>query len=266
VQPSASFITVSPASGSGNASVTYTVAANTGAARSASIVINGIALNFTQESPKAPATCTIALSSASSSLAATSSTATVNVTSTNANCAWTAAADSSSFLTVSPASGSGNGTVTITAPANSGGQRTGTVVIGGINFTVTQAGSGLIASFQLLDPGQTAGPVTECRIRGTGSTTCTLQSTSFSKTNNIVLYEWQIQYTYVTIKTSNPSSTFPTTTITDSCGQTGASDGGTQQPLSVLLKVTDSQGNTATATAGTGDQPPLFITLYTCGL
>jgi hypothetical protein len=139
------------------------------------------------------------------------------------------------------------------------------VTIGGLTFTVTQAGSGLVASFQMTDPGQTIGPVTECRFRGTGSTTCTLTSTSFSK-NTIVLYEWQIQYNYVTIKTSNPQSTFPSTTITDSCGQTGATDDGAAQPLSVLLKITDGQGNTATAVAGSGDQPALFVRLYTCGL
>jgi len=130
---------------------------------------------------------------------------------------------------------------------------------------VTQPASGLTASFQLTDPAQTIGPVTECRFRGTGSTTCTLTSTSFSK-NNIVLYEWQIQYTYVTVKTSSPSSTFPSTTITDTCGQTGSTDDGVAQPLSVLLKVTDSQGNTSTAVAGTGDQPALSVRLYTCGL
>jgi hypothetical protein len=33
----------------------------------------------------------------------------------------------------------------------------------------------------------------------------------------------------------------------------------------VILTITDSNGNTATVTSGTGSQPPLFVRLFTCG-
>lgn len=264
---SASFLTVSSgASGTGNGTVNYSIAANTGAARSASITINGSVINFTQAAAavSAPAGCTVALSS--TSLKANSGGGTVNVDVTAAsNCNWTASSNAS-FLTTT-ANALGNGTVVITAAANPGAARSGTVTIGGQTVTVSQD-AGIVAAFNLLDPSQTAGPTNVCQFRGaSGSqTVCTLSSTSYTQsTASIVQYQWAVQYTYGSVKTINSTASASTLQIKDSCGGTQATDDGAFNPLSVTLTVTDSLGNTATATAGSGNQPALFVQLFNCG-
>jgi hypothetical protein len=146
------------------------------------------------------------------------------------------------------------------------------VTVAGQAFIVTQAGASVSASFQLLDPGASgSSPTTECRIRSAtpapGSpTTCTLQSTSIPLgTATIVNYAWSVQYTYVSGRTITQSGSSPTLSFSDTCGQTGSTDAGASQPLQVILTITDSNGNTATVTSGTGSQPPLVIRLFTCG-
>jgi hypothetical protein len=121
----------------------------------------------------------------------------------------------------------------------------------------------------MFDFGRQGTPTTECQFRSLsgGSTTCTLDSTSFPlSTNTIVSYAWTVQYTYVTPKTLTDSG--PTKnqfSFTDTCGQPTSTDDGASQPLIVTLTVTDNLGNTATATSGSGDQPALFVRLFTCG-
>ena len=241
---------------------------NSGAARSASVSIGSNVINFIQQPPQAPAACAISLSRATAAANSGGGTVSVDIAGV-ANCGWTATSNSS-FLTVTSGSpGSGPGTVVITAAQNTGQARSGTVTIGGLTFTVTQD-DGITAAFQLSDPSQTIGAVNECRFRGVTSsnpTTCTLSSTSFTGGSKaIVNYTWVIQYTYVTVKTITATSVFPTTTFTDTCGQASSTDDGVGQPLSVSLTVTDSAGNTASASSGAGSQPPLIVRLYTCGL
>ena len=135
-------------------------------------------------------------------------------------------------------------------------------------MTVNQAGSGVIASFNLLDPSVSASPATECQFRNVAvppqPTTCTLTSTSFTLgTLPIVAYQWTVQYTYVTVKVL--TGTNPQISFTDTCGQFSSTTDGVAQPLSVTLTVTDSAGNTATATSGTGSQPALAVRLFACG-
>ena len=62
------------------------------------------------------------------------------------------------------------------------------------------------------------------------------------------------------------NGTSSTLTFTESCGQFSASDLGTDVSLSVELTVTDAVGNTATVNAGSGNQPPLQLKAFTCGL
>jgi hypothetical protein len=263
---SASYLTASPATGAGSGSISYTMTSNQGAPRSASISVNGVVANFTQDAPQAPGQCAIALSRSTGIANSGGGDVSVDVTGAAA-CGWKATSNAS-FLTIkSGASGSGNGTVVITAAQNQGRARSGTVTIGGLTFTVTQD-DGITASFQLFDPGQSIGAVTECRFRGaTGSTTtCTLTSTSATQgPKAIVSYAWTIQYTYVTVKVLTPTSALPSVAIADQCGQASSTDDGVAQPLGVTLTVTDSGGNTATATSGTGSQPALSVRLFTCG-
>ncbi len=267
---SASFLTISSgATGTGNGSVAYAIAANTGAARSASIVVNGTAVNFTQAAQQvlAPAGCTVKLSATTGKINSGGGTLNIDVTA-DSNCGYTSTSNAS-FITVPSGTVTGNGTIVITASQNGGLARTGIVTIGGQTVTVSQD-AGVIAAFNLFDPGQTTVATNVCQFRSaTGaSNTCRVASTSFTGgANRIVTNTWTLQYTYGTVKVISSSGDPSTVSFTDTCGlaNSGASDDGVLQPLDVTLTVTDSAGNTATAKSGTGNQPPLFVQLFNCG-
>ena len=136
---SASWITVtSGASGSGNGSVGYSIAANTTISSRAGIVtIAGQAFTVTQ----AGMLCTATISPTGVSVAAASATGNIAV-SVPAGCVWTAVDDASWVSITSGASGNGNGTVAYSIAANPNTtQRTATIAIGGQFFGITQAGS-----------------------------------------------------------------------------------------------------------------------------
>ena len=261
----ASFISVTAgASGTGSGAVTYSVAANTGAARTGTLTVAGQTVTVTQN---AAGSCPYALSALTATVSGGGGTTNVTVT-TDATCAWTAVSNASFIFVTAGASGTGNGTVTFTVSPNPvASTRTGTLTIAGQTFTVTQnPGVGLVASFQMFDPASQVAASTECRFRSASAlpTTCTLQSTSSALgTNTIVSYAWTVQYTYGTIKTlAGSNSTLP---ITDTCGGATSTADGVAQPLSVTLTVTDNLGSTASATSGVGAQPALQVRLYTCG-
>jgi hypothetical protein len=213
--------------------------------------------------------CTFTVSPTTVSLGSAAATATIIVTAAS-TCGWTAVSGTPFISVTAGASGTGNGTVTISVDANTGATRTGTVTVAGQTVTVTQTGgsSAIVAAFQLLDPASQAGPTDTCRFRSATDqpTTCVLQSTSFPVgATGLVAFSWTVQYTYVTTKTLTQSGSSPQFSFTDMCGQMSSTADGVAQPLSVTLTVTDSAGNTATATSGTGNQPPLFVRLFTCG-
>jgi hypothetical protein len=158
---SAGFLTItSGASGTGNGVVNYSIAANTGVARAASIAVNGSIANFGQSAPFAPNECAVTLSTTNVKINSGGGSATVDVTAPSA-CNWNAGTSSpflsvaakqtaigSLAIAVTPQAGGqplpppppqmGNGTVTIAAAPNSGPSRSGTVSIGGQTVTVTQ--------------------------------------------------------------------------------------------------------------------------------
>ncbi|HET6956371.1 MAG TPA: hypothetical protein VFI56_07310 [Vicinamibacterales bacterium] len=221
------------------------------------------------ETFRTPTSCTYTISPTTLNINSTSATATIAVT-TGSGCGWTATTTSPFITFPNGASGTGSGGVLIAIPDNPGPSRTGTVTIAGQTFTVTQAGASVAAAFQLLDPSQTAGPTTNCQFRSGATppapTTCVVQSTSVPLgTASIVNYSWTVQYTYGTTKTITQSGASPSVSFTDTCGQTTSTSDGIAQPLSVMLTITDSSGNTATVTSGTGGQPALFVRLFTCG-
>jgi hypothetical protein len=133
---SATWATVSPASGFANGTVSVTAAANTGAARTATVTLagGGITRTVTVRQASALPDSSLTVSPDSLDFAAAGASKNVSVT---ANVGWTAAG-SGTWVTVSPASGSGNGTVSVTAAANTGAARTATVTLtgGGITRTV----------------------------------------------------------------------------------------------------------------------------------
>ncbi|MEZ5398639.1 MAG: BACON domain-containing protein [Bryobacteraceae bacterium] len=127
------------ASGTGNGTVTYQVAPNTGAARTGTFSVNGQTFTVTQE-----AACTYSLGSLTSAVGAGGGSGSFTVTAPS-GCAWTAASGAAWIVITSGASGSGSGSVSFTVAANTGAGRTGTVTAAGIGHTVNQAGAGSTA-------------------------------------------------------------------------------------------------------------------------
>ncbi len=130
-----SFITItSGATGTGNGSVGYTVAANTGIQRTGTVTIAGQTFTVTQSNG-----CTYSINPTSTTIAAAGGTGTVAVTASDTACPWTAVSNNSFITITSGATGTGNGSVGYTVAANTGIQRVGTVTIAGQTFTVTQS-------------------------------------------------------------------------------------------------------------------------------
>ena len=135
----AAWITVAPgASGSGSASVAYSVAANPSTtARTGSVTVAGNTFTVTQ----AGATCAPTISPTSLNVVAAGASGSVAVTAA-AGCTWTATSNAA-WITIAPgASGSGSASVAYSVAANPGTTaRTGSVTVAGNTFTVTQAGT-----------------------------------------------------------------------------------------------------------------------------
>ena len=132
----AQWITITAgASGSGNGTVAFTAAANTGAARTGTITIAGQTHTVTQSAP-----CTYSISAVSQNLNKNAQKGKDIDVSAAAGCAWTAVSNDSWITITSNASDSGDGTVKWTVSQNTGnGPRTGTMTIAGQTFTVTQS-------------------------------------------------------------------------------------------------------------------------------
>jgi hypothetical protein len=144
----ASWITVtSGSSGTGNGSVAFTVAANSGSARTSTLTIAGLAFTVAQ------AGCVYTISPTGQNVAVGGGAGTVAVA-TDAVCAWAAASGASWITVTSGSSGTGNGSTAFTVAGNTGGARTGTLTIAGHVFTVTQAA----CVFTLSRQGEYLGP------------------------------------------------------------------------------------------------------------
>ena len=139
---SAGWITIASgsSSGTGDGMVTYSVTANTGAQRTATITVAGRSHTVTQQAPLP--LCTYTISPAARTVSASAGSYTVSVDALRADCSWTAS-ESAGWITItSGSSGSGDGTVTYSVTANTGDQRSATITVEGKRHTVTQeAGS-----------------------------------------------------------------------------------------------------------------------------
>jgi hypothetical protein len=132
---SASWLTVtSGASGSGNGSVGYAVAANTGAARSATLTVGGKTVTVNQ----AAVSCNYTLLPASGSIGAAGGNGAVSINAPT-GCAWVPVSSASWLTVTSGSSGNGNGNIGYAAAANTGAARTATLTVSGTTFTVSQA-------------------------------------------------------------------------------------------------------------------------------
>ncbi len=131
----ASWLTVTPNSGSGSGTLAYSFTANTSASpRSATISIFGQSLVVTQAGVKVR----LAPSSAIVTPVAGTGTVSLNVP---AGFAWTAYS-SAAWMTVSPASGTGPGTLSYSFTGNgAAGSRSGALLVAGSEFELVQTGS-----------------------------------------------------------------------------------------------------------------------------
>ena len=120
--------------GSGNGSVSYTVAGTTGPARSGTLQIAGQTHTVNQGTG-----CSFSLAPTSANVPDAAGTTSFEVRSA-AGCAWTASSQAQWIAVTSPpnGAGSGTGTVQLSIAANTGPSRSGTVTAGGQTFTVTQ--------------------------------------------------------------------------------------------------------------------------------
>jgi hypothetical protein len=138
--PSESWITItsdssdsSESSDSSDGTVTYSVAANPGAARSATITIADQAHTVEQEA----APCTYTISPPSQSVGQQGDAYDVTVTATHSGCEW-GTSESAAWFSLSPTSGSGSGTVRVTVLANRKAARSAEITIAGQTHTVNQ--------------------------------------------------------------------------------------------------------------------------------
>ena len=135
----AAWVTISNgATGTGSATVAFTVAANSGAARIGMLEVGGETFTLTQEGVS-QVSCSYAIDRASQSVAAAGTNGATVAVSTSAGCGWTAASNAGWITITSGASGSGNGQVAFNVAANTGGARSGTLTIGGRTLSIEQA-------------------------------------------------------------------------------------------------------------------------------
>lgn len=136
----AAWITITAGStGTGSGAVSYTVAANTSSgSRTGTLTIADQTHTVTQAGATA---CSYSLNASGDNFSAAGGSAGVLVTTTS-GCSWTAASNNAWITITAGSTGTGNGTVSYTVAANSATtQRTGTMIIAGQTFTVTQAGA-----------------------------------------------------------------------------------------------------------------------------
>ena len=142
------------AGGTGNGTVTLIVAANSGAARSGTVVLQDRTFTVVQAAAATPCSYTIAPPGVS--IGADGGQSSVVVT-TQAGCTWTAASQAP-WIVVANDAGSGNGSVALTIATNTGPARNGTVSIAGNTFTVNQAAASLPACAYSIAPESLAAP------------------------------------------------------------------------------------------------------------
>lgn len=139
VASNATWITITGgSSGSGNGTVSFSVAANPGPARTGTITVAG--QTFVVSQAGTGAACTYAVSPTTLSVAAAGGSVSVGVSS-QSGCAWTALSNEPWIVIAGAASGTGDGAVSLTVQANAGGPRTGTLLVAGTVVTLNQAGA-----------------------------------------------------------------------------------------------------------------------------
>jgi hypothetical protein len=128
------WITVSPMSGTGLGTLTYTAQANTGAARTGTFTVGNQTFTINQ----AATACNYSINPTNKIFTAAASTDGSITVTTTGNCSWTATKSAPWVTITDGASGTGNGTVKFSVAENTGAERTATITIGGQIFNITQ--------------------------------------------------------------------------------------------------------------------------------
>jgi hypothetical protein len=126
------WVSFAQSSGSGPATLNFTVQATSGPARVGTAVVAGRSFTINQGQG-----CTFQVQPATHNVAAAGGTAMVNVTAQQ-GCGWSAASETSWITIQGVTTGAGNGAIVFAAAANSGPARTGTLSVAGQKVTVTQ--------------------------------------------------------------------------------------------------------------------------------
>ncbi len=125
-------------SGAGAGTVSYTVDANPGAARSGSITVQGRQHTITQASGTGG--CSYGVSPASAPpFPASGGTGSFAVTASQPSCTWTATSSRAWIRFSGASSGSGDGTVAYLVDPNTGDARSGAITVQGLQHAVSQA-------------------------------------------------------------------------------------------------------------------------------
>ena len=245
----------SGASGSGNGSVQFTAAANTGAARSGDLVIAGHRASVAQAA--APPPCTYTIAPGSATIGATGGAGTAITVTTAAGCTWTATSAASWLTITSGASGTGGGTVAYSAAANTGAQRTGDLTVAGRTFTVTQSAAPPACTYSIA-PGSTT--IAASGGAGAPVTVTTAAGCMWTAASNAP---------WLTI-TSGASGTGGGTVAYSAAANAGAQRSGTLTIAGQTFTVTQSQPcsytinpTSQTATAGGGAGTTVVVTTST---
>ena len=132
--PSAAWVTVtSPLTGTGNATINFTVAANTAPQRQSALTVGTATVTINQSNG-----CTYSVSPATLTFDSAGGSQPVTVTPSSGACFWSSQANNA-WLTLTGGDGQGTATVTVTAAANTAASRNGSVTIAGKLVTVAQA-------------------------------------------------------------------------------------------------------------------------------
>ncbi len=139
VAPSGSFASITNgASGSGSGSIGYSVQANSGGPRSATLTIAGLSFTINQFNG-----CVFGLTPSNATAPASGGTGSFSLGASGSNCSFTAVSNNPSFLSINgSAAGSGTASISYMFATNSSSTgRTGTITVAGQTFTLVQAGT-----------------------------------------------------------------------------------------------------------------------------
>jgi len=190
--------------------------------------------------------CTYSASPMTNSLPATAGAGVITITAAT-GCAWTAQS-SAAFVTITNgASGTGNGTVNYTVQANTGAERSGTIVAAGQIVTINQASGTPSCSFTL-SPGNASYPAAGGAASVTVNTTAGCQWTATTANGWITINSGangtgtgSVNYTVASnpgfARTGSISIAGRTFSITQSAGGSGVTYTITTNPAGLIINV-----------------------------